>query len=160
MAPVNPHIISQLRQLIYYHLDCNFLQNALFFAGRLHAYEPKSSEAIYLLALCHWRLGQLRAAYDCSRSAGSRGTHLGCAYVFAQTCLGLERYLEGVTALDRSRGLWSSRNNWGSFVQTFQRWTWDVNDFNFSRKAHRYSKTAFAGCIGSTMSSRKAVAGT
>ncbi|KAK4694261.1 anaphase-promoting complex subunit 3, partial [Lecanoromycetidae sp. Uapishka_2] len=42
MAPANPHIINQLRQLIYYHLDCNLLPNALFLAGRLHAYEPRS----------------------------------------------------------------------------------------------------------------------
>ncbi|KAL9129588.1 MAG: hypothetical protein Q9217_002008 [Psora testacea] len=117
MAPTNPHVISQLRQLIYYHLDCNLLRNALFFAGRLHAYEPRSSEAAYLLALCHLRLGQLKAAYDSSRNSGSRGTHLGCSYVFAQACLGLERYVEGVTALDRSKGLWAVRNSWGAHVR-------------------------------------------
>ena len=110
---MNPHVTAQLRQLIYYHLDCNLLRNALFFAGRLHAYEPRSSEAAYLLALCHLRLGQLKAAYDSSRSSGSRGTHLGSSYVFAQACLGLERYVEGTTALDRSRGLWTVRNSWG-----------------------------------------------
>lgn len=113
MAPANPHIITQLRQLIYYHLDCNLLRNALFFAGRLHAYEPRSSEVAYLLAMCHLRLGQLKAAYDYSRVSGSRGTHLGCSYVFAQACLGLERFVEGATAIDRSKGLWTSRNNWG-----------------------------------------------
>ena len=113
MAPINPYTTSQLRQLIYYHLDCNLLRNALFFAGRLHAYEPRSSEAAYLLALCHLRLGQLKAAYDSSRSSGSRGTHLGCSYVFAQACLGLQRYMEGISALERSKGLWSVRNSWG-----------------------------------------------
>ena len=113
MAPINPHIISQLRQLIYYHLDCNLLRNALFFAGRLHAYEPRSSEAAYLLALCHLKLGQLKAAYDSSRNSGSRGTHLGCSYVFAQACLGLQRYMEGISALERSKGLWSIRSSWG-----------------------------------------------
>ena len=115
MAPANPHIISQLRQLIYYHLDCNLLRNALFLAGRLQAYEPRSSEASYLLALCQLRLGQLRAAYDSSRNSGSRGTHLGCSYVFAQACLGLEKYVEGATALERSRSLWLPRNSWGLF---------------------------------------------
>ena len=113
MAPANPHITSQLRQLIYYHLDCNLVRNALFLAGRLHAYEPRSSEAAYLLALCHLKLGQLKAAYDSSRNSGSRGTHLGCSYVFAQACLGLERYVEGISAIDRSRPLWSTRNSWG-----------------------------------------------
>ena len=114
----NPHIISHLRQLIYYHLDCNLLRNALFFAGRLHAYEPRSSEAAYLLALCHLRMGQLRAAYDYSRNSGSRGTHLGCSYVFAQACLGLEKYVEGANALDKSRAMWSGKNGWSKHTDS------------------------------------------
>ncbi|MCJ1476610.1 anaphase-promoting complex subunit cdc27 [Lambiella insularis] len=118
MSPGTGHVAHQLRLLIYYHLDCNLLQNALFFAGRLHAYEPRATEAAYLLALCHLRLGQLKAAYDSSKVPGTRGTHLGCSYVFAQACLGLERYGEGVTALEKSRGLWSSRNNWNKHTES------------------------------------------
>lgn len=112
------YISNHLRQLIYYHLDCDLFKNALFFAGRLHAYEPRSSEAAYLLALCHLRLGQLRAAYDFSKTSGARGAHLGCSYVFAQACLGLGRYLEGATALERSKILWSTRNNWAKHTDT------------------------------------------
>ena len=112
MAPSNHHVVSQLRQLIYYHLDCNLLNNALFVSGRLYAYEPRAAEAAYLLALCHYRLGQLKAAYDYSKHSGSRGVHLGCSYVFAQACLGLEKYAEGMTALEKSKGFWSARNNW------------------------------------------------
>ena len=117
MAPSNHHVVSQLRQLIYYHLDCNVLESALFMAGRLHAYEPRAAEAAYLLALCHLRLGQAQAAHDYSKNAGSRGAHLGCAYVFAQACLGLGKYTEGVTALERSKGLWSTRNSWGKSTE-------------------------------------------
>lgn len=117
-STANPYIVNHLRQLIYYHLDCNNLRNALFFAGRLHAYEPRSSEAAYLLGLCHLRLGQNKAAYDYSRSAGSRGTHLGCAYVFGQACLALEKYVEGAAALERCRPMWSGRNNWGKHYET------------------------------------------
>ncbi len=112
MPPTNPHIIVQLRQLIYYHLDNGLFNNALFLAERLHAYEPRSSDAFYLVALCHLRLGQLKAAYDGSRNSGSRGTHLGCSYVFAQACLGLGRYVEGISAIERSQGHWAARNNW------------------------------------------------
>ena len=115
MSPVNTYIISQLRQLIYYHLDCNLLRNALFLAGRLHAYEPRSSEAAYLLALCHLRLGQLKAAYDSSKAPGSRGNHIGCSYVFAQACLGLEIYPEGIAAIDRCKSLWITRSSWSEF---------------------------------------------
>ncbi|PYI08901.1 TPR-like protein [Aspergillus sclerotiicarbonarius CBS 121057] len=113
MSPSTAHISSQLRQLIYYHLDNNLVRNALFLAGRLHAYEPRASESSYLLALCHLQNGQVKAAYDYSKNFGSRGTHLGCVYVFAQACLDLGKYLDGIKALDRSKGLWASKNHWG-----------------------------------------------
>ena len=130
MAPSNHHVVSQLRQLIYYHLDCNILDSALFMAGRLHAYEPRAAEAAYLLALCHLRLGQLQAAYDYSKNAGSRGAHLGCAYVFAQACLGLGKYTEGVMALERSKGLWATRNSWSKSTETRRQYLPDAAAIN------------------------------
>ncbi|PYI23616.1 TPR-like protein [Aspergillus violaceofuscus CBS 115571] len=118
MSPSTAHISSQLRQLIYYHLDNNLVRNALFLAGRLHAYEPRASEASYLLALCHLQNGQVKAAYDYSKNFGSRGTHLGCAYVFAQACLDLGKYIDGISALERSKGLWASKNHWNKHSET------------------------------------------
>ena len=112
MSPSNTCVAAQLRQLIYYHLDNDLVQNALFLAGRLHGLEPRSPDAAHLLALCHFRSGRLKAAYDYSRDKGLRGQHLGCAYVFAQACLGLERLTDGIGALDRARGLWGGRNHW------------------------------------------------
>ncbi|KAB2578496.1 Protein bimA [Lasiodiplodia theobromae] len=122
MSPTpNPYVATQLRQLIYYHLDNDFVQNALFLAGRLHGQEPRSPDAAHLLALCNLRLGRLKAAYDYSREKGFRGHHLGCAYVFAQACLGLGRYPEGITALDRARGQWGGRNHWNKHSETARR---------------------------------------
>ncbi|PLN81135.1 DNA-binding cell division cycle control protein [Aspergillus taichungensis] len=118
MSPSTSHISSQLRQLIYYHLDNNLVRNALFLAGRLHAYEPRTSEASYLLAFCHLQNGQVKAAWDYSRHFGSRGTHLGCAYVYAQACLDLGKYLDGITALERSKSLWASKNHWNKHSET------------------------------------------
>ncbi|GLA21021.1 anaphase-promoting complex subunit cdc27 [Aspergillus niger] len=118
MSPSTAHISSQLRQLIYYHLDNNLVRNALFLAGRLHAYEPRAAESSYLLSLCHLQSGQVKAAYDYSKNFGWRGTHLGCAYVFAQACLDLGKYPEGITALERSKGLWSTKNHWGKHSET------------------------------------------
>lgn len=115
MSPTNPFIAAQLRQLIYYHLDNELLQNALFCAGRLHGLEPRNPDAAHLFALCHLRLGRLKAAYEYSRDKGLRGHHLGCAYVFAQACLGLERYVDGIGALDRARGLWGGRSHWSEW---------------------------------------------
>jgi anaphase-promoting complex subunit 3 len=123
MAPsTSPHIASQLRQLIYYHLDNNLLKNALFFAGRLVAYEHRSPEAAYLLALTQYQSGLCKSAYDSSRTYATRGTHLGCAYIYAQACLELGRNVEGIAALERSRPLWQNRNTW--------------NQHNESRRQH------------------------
>ncbi|KAL2842447.1 hypothetical protein BJX68DRAFT_244695 [Aspergillus pseudodeflectus] len=118
MSPSTSHIASQLRQLIYYHLDNNMVRNALFLAGRLHAYEPRTSEASYLLALCYLQNGQVKAAWETSRNFGTRGTHLGCSYVYAQACLDLGKYTDGINALERSKALWASRNHWNKHSET------------------------------------------
>lgn len=112
MAPtvVAPNEI--LQQAVYYHLDNFSLNNALFFAERLCA-QDKTIEAAFLLAVCHLRLGDDRSAYHVSKAAGYRGTHLGCSYVFAQASLRLGSWKDGITALEKSRGLWTSKNNMG-----------------------------------------------
>ena len=117
MAPSNTCVTNQLRQLIHYHIDNNLLKNALFLAERLVAFDHRSSESQYLLSLCHFRLGDTKSAYEYSKSGGSRGTHLGCAYVFAQASLSLERYKDGIVALEKSRGLWGGRNSFGKHNQ-------------------------------------------
>lgn len=113
MAPSVTHTVCQLRQLVYYHIDNNLLKNALFLAGRLIAYEPRSAEAAYLLSYCQYQSGFVKAAWDTSRSAGLRGSHLGCSYVFAQASLELGRFVDGLTALEKSKYLWQGRNTWG-----------------------------------------------
>jgi anaphase-promoting complex subunit 3 len=113
MAPSPVHIVAQLRQLIYYHLDNNLLKNALFLAARLVAYEPRSPEAAYLQAYCQFQSGYVKAAWETSRSFASRASHLGCTYVFAQASLELGRYVDGLTALEKSKVLWHGRNTWG-----------------------------------------------
>ncbi|KAL8858309.1 MAG: hypothetical protein Q9178_005172 [Gyalolechia marmorata] len=119
MAPANSHVVRQLQQLIYYHLDNHLLRNALFFAGRLQAYDPRNADSVYLIALCHLRLGQLKSAYDSSRHQALKpGAHVGCSYVFAQACLGLGKYVEGTNALDKSRGNWIRMNSWNKHTES------------------------------------------
>lgn len=108
----NPQVAAQLRNLVYYSLDNDLPQTALFHAGRLHGLDCRNGDAAHLMALCHFRMGQYKAAYDYSRDKGLRGHHLGCSYIFAQSCLALQRYVEGMTALERSRNQWSPRNHW------------------------------------------------
>jgi anaphase-promoting complex subunit 3 len=65
-----------------------------------------------LLALCNLRMGRYKAAFDHARAKGAHAQHLGCAYVFAQACLGLERHDQGAQALEKVRSLWAGRNHW------------------------------------------------
>lgn len=118
MPPSSAAITAQLRQIIHYHLDQHSYTNALFFSERLAAHDPRSGESAYLLALCHFRLRDYRSAYEISKAAGYRGIHLNCAYIFAQTCLIIERYKDGITALEKSRGLWSHQSNFGKHTAT------------------------------------------
>lgn len=116
MAPTSTAIGGILRQAIHYHLDNASFETALFFAERLTAQEQRSTDATYLYALCHLRLGDFRSAYDVSKPM--RSVHLGCAWVFAQACLALEKHKDGINALDRSRALWIQRNSMGKHSAT------------------------------------------
>ncbi|KAJ5103069.1 anaphase-promoting complex subunit cdc27 [Penicillium argentinense] len=118
MAFSGGHVGSQLRHFIYYHLDNNMIRNALFLAERYHAHEPRSLEAQYLISLCHLLNGEMKSALEFSEPAAGRGLHAGCVYVYAQACLDLEKYLEGATALERSKPLWATKNNWNKHSET------------------------------------------
>jgi anaphase-promoting complex subunit 3 len=118
MAPANTCVPVQLRQLIYYHIDNNILKNALFFAERLAAHDHRTPESAYLLSLCHLRLGDHASAYEYAKQVGSKGTHLGCTYIFAQACLALERYKDGIVVLEKFRTLWQGRNSFGKHTST------------------------------------------
>ncbi|OQN98499.1 hypothetical protein B0A48_15760 [Cryoendolithus antarcticus] len=112
---------SQLRQLIFYHLDNDMLDNANFLAGRLHALEPRNPDSSHLLALTYLRKHRNKAAYDAAQKYGSNGRHLGCAYVFAQACLALERNVEGTSALEKARSHWQGKSSWGKTSETSRR---------------------------------------
>ncbi|KAI0887461.1 putative 20S cyclosome subunit [Annulohypoxylon maeteangense] len=118
MAPTGSAITGQLRQLVYYHLDNISYDNALFFAERLSSHDHRSSEPQYLLALCYFRLGDFHTAYDVSKPVGTRGTNVSCSYIFAQCCLELGQYKDGIVALEKSRGLWSRKSSLGKHGAT------------------------------------------
>ncbi|KAJ4383432.1 anaphase-promoting complex subunit cdc27 [Didymella sp. IMI 355093] len=121
MSPPPLAVNAQLRQLIHYHLDNGFVENALFLAGRLHALDTRNADAAHLLALCNLRLGRYKAAFEHSKTKAAQAQHLGCVYVFAQACLGLERFELGATALEKARGLWHGRNHWNKHSDTSRR---------------------------------------
>lgn len=121
MSPTTGIAASQLKQLIYYHLDNEMLDNANFLAGRLHALEPRNPDASHLLALTYFRARRFKAAYDFSQKYGANGRHLGCAYIFAQSCLELRRHAEGVTALEKAKNSWLGINDWNKHSETSRR---------------------------------------
>lgn len=106
------HIASHLRNQVFYHIDNDLLDSANFLAGRLYTFEPRNPDAHHILALTYLRLHRFQAATDYSSKYGAQGRHLGCAYVFAQACLQLGRYREGITALEKCQGNWTSKSNW------------------------------------------------
>jgi len=119
MSPPLTSAVSQLKQLIYYHLDNESLDNANFLAGRLHAIDPRNPDSAHLLALTYHRLRRPKAAYDFAYKYGAGGKHLGCAFVFALACHDLAKYEDGINALDRARSLWTGRNHWGPFFPPY-----------------------------------------
>ncbi|KAG7108274.1 Protein bimA like protein [Verticillium longisporum] len=113
MAPSSTAITGLLRQVVYYHLDNNSYENALFFAEKLAAQDPKASESTHLLSLCHFRLGDHRSAFDFSRASANRGSNLGTIWVFAQSCLYLERFRDGISVLEKTRDRWVNTSHLG-----------------------------------------------
>lgn len=116
MSPTPPFAVAQLKQLVYYHLDNESLDNANFLAGRLHAIDPRNPDSAHLLALTYHRLRRSKAAHDFSQKFGANGKHLGCAFVYALACQDLGKYPEAINALEKARNLWLARNNWGGFI--------------------------------------------
>ncbi|KAJ5888703.1 20S cyclosome subunit (BimA/Nuc2/Cdc27) [Penicillium taxi] len=108
------HIAGQLEHLIWYNLDNNLIRNALFLAHRLSAFEPNSYESQYYLANCHLLNGEVKTAYEVIRDTGLQGVHAGCSYVFAQACLDMGNYVEGLEALECSKSIWVSRVQWNA----------------------------------------------
>lgn len=110
---------TQMRQLIHYHIDNNLLTNALFFAERLLAQDPRLFENVHLVALCHLQLGDNASAYEVSKHAAIKAHNLGCVYVFAQASLNLQRYQDGIAVLEaRNRRDWMGKNNFGKHTPT------------------------------------------
>ncbi|KAI1213045.1 putative 20S cyclosome subunit [Annulohypoxylon truncatum] len=118
MAPNGSAITGQLRQLVYYHLDNISYDNALFFAERLASHDHGSSEPQYLLALCYFRLSDYHTAYDISKPVAASGGNVSCSYIFAQCCLELGQYKDGIVALEKSRGSWSRKSSLGKYGAT------------------------------------------
>jgi len=117
MNTVKPHVHEHFEQIIWYSLDNNLVNNALFVAERLLALNDRDQNSRHLLGLCFLRAGRASSAYNVTN--GHR--HLGCSYVFAQTCRQLGKFREGLLALENC--LTQIPNKWtacNSFYRGFR----------------------------------------
>lgn len=130
MSQTSTLAVTQLKHLIYYHLDNESPDNANFLAGRLNAIDSRNPDAHHLLALTYYRLRRFKAAYDYSQKSGTSGRHLGCAYVLALACQELGKHNEGIAALEKTRPLWQGHNHWGRHTDTSTRHTPDAAAVN------------------------------
>ncbi|KAK9704531.1 anaphase-promoting complex subunit cdc27 [Basidiobolus ranarum] len=82
--------VSQFKSLIWYSLDHDLKENAIFFAERLHAYATLDEETQYLLAKCLFREKKYLSAYQVLRSSPS----FSCKFLLARCCLHLNKLEE------------------------------------------------------------------
>ncbi|KAK6517860.1 anaphase-promoting complex subunit cdc27 [Arthrobotrys conoides] len=118
-----PAVSSQLRKVVWYSLDNNLIPNAIFTAERLIAFDSKDPENTYLLALSLYRGNHVKHAESITKSVKG---HLGCSYIYAQCCLLLKKYREGIAALEKCKSLWVSESHWNQHSDRERRSTPDA----------------------------------
>lgn len=107
MSTNSPPVVKRiLQEAIYYHLDHHLLNNALFFAERLAAFDPHSLQSRFLLGSCHFRLGHYHSAVETLKPSTLKTPDLGCTWIYAQCCFALKKHKHGVSALEKSKSLW------------------------------------------------------
>lgn len=88
---------NSYRDLIFYSLENDFLDTAEFTAERLLASNSDSSDVHYLYALVLFKSRRFKAAYNVSGKYSA--SNVGCAYIFAKSCLELNQESDGINAL-------------------------------------------------------------
>lgn len=98
---------EKLRQIVWHALDMEMLDGAEFAAERLLALDPSNSDCKHLYGLVLYRQRRYKAACNATNNTN----HVGCAYIFARSCLQLKNYEEGIEALEQTRNLWTSSSS-------------------------------------------------
>lgn len=106
-----------MEQALLYSLDNGFLQSAVFLSEQLYHTDTANQNSRFLHGLCCLRSGQVGKAHDLTH--GIR--HLGCAYIYAQTCLSLNKYKAGIMALLSVQSSWTSTSHFYSHTESTRR---------------------------------------
>lgn len=95
---------SCLSNTIWHYLDQNVLDSAAFTGERLYAIDGDSHDTRHLVGLVHYRLGQYQSAMQCTNNTN----HLGCMYIYAQSCYKLKEYTLGISAIEEGSNLYKN----------------------------------------------------
>lgn len=94
----NIHSVQHLRLVIIHSLDTLNLANAEFAAERLLALDLSRMDSLYLYCLVLFRQGNYKSCYN--RLINTLALEdWGCAYIFARSCLNIDRHKEGLFLL-------------------------------------------------------------
>lgn len=96
--------ISCLSNTIWHYLDQNVLESAAFTAERLYAMDTDNPESKHLVGLVNYRLGKYQTAMQCTNNVH----HLGCLYIYAQSCYKLKEYTLGISAIEEGKSLYKN----------------------------------------------------
>lgn len=95
MAPSPESVGRELERVVWYSLDNGFVDNAIFFAQRRAALQRDSADAKYLLAMAYFGGRNYLAAAATVHNAHQPES----LYLYARSCLALERYNDAERAL-------------------------------------------------------------
>lgn len=95
---------SCLRNTIWQYLDQDRLDSAVFTAERVLAMDKNNATTKHLVGLVYYRKGQYQTAMNCTNNTN----HVGCLYIYAQSCYKLKEYVMGITALEEGKNLYKS----------------------------------------------------
>ncbi|CCG81389.1 Anaphase-promoting complex subunit 3 [Taphrina deformans PYCC 5710] len=106
-----------MEQAVLYSLDNGFLHSAVFLSEQLYYVDKLNDNSRFLHGLCLLRSRQTNKAHLICQAI----KHLGCAYIYARTCLVLKKYKAGITALLSVQQYWHSTSHFYNHTESTRR---------------------------------------
>lgn len=106
-----------MEQAILYSLDNGFVDSAVFLSEQLHHTDTSNDNSRFLHGLCLYRATEVNKAHLTTQAT----RHLGCAYIYARTCLALKKYRAGVAALMAVQQSWTGTSNFYDHTESTRR---------------------------------------
>lgn len=124
-----------MEQAVLYSLDNDCIDSALFLSEQLHHSDKSNHYHLFLHALCLLRAGHTYKAHLLTQAT----RHLGCAYVYAKTCLTTKSHKAGIAALVALQSIWQGTSHFYLHSETSRRLMPDAAAVN-CLLGHLYTK--------------------